>query len=241
VEQDRCVPRSGGDGVVPIVPVVDALVPVKAAADGKARLQCLLSPGQRQALVRAMLRDVVETLRAAPGLRSVAVTSPDAEMLTLAARYGAEPLLEPAGAGGLNGALTAAITQLHAAGAGAVLIVQGDVPEIGPDDVAALLDGIATRAALVRGVPSADGGTSALLLRPPDAVTPRFGPDSFRRHAAVARAAGVAFECCRRPALAVDIDRPEDVGRLLGSTRAPHTREALARAGVTERLAVDSG
>jgi 2-phospho-L-lactate guanylyltransferase len=243
LEESRCAPLPDGDEVVSISLAVDALVPVKGTPDGKARLARLLSPAQRQSLVRAMLHDVVETLRASPGLRRVAVTSPDAGVLALAERLGAVPLLEPPDARGLNAALTAAVVRLEQAGAEAVLIVQGDVPEIGTDDVAAMLDGVAARPRLVRGAPSDDGGTSALLLRPPHVIAPAFGPDSFARHRAAAEAAGLAFEQCDRGALAVDIDRPRDLERLLSSSRAPRTREALAQdtflahPGVGERYA----
>lgn len=214
---------------------INALVPVKRAVAGKARLSRLLSPAERAALVRAMLRDVVGALVEAGLVRRVAVTSPDAEMLALARELGALPLAEPPETRGLNAALGHAIRRLAADGADAVLVVQGDVPEIGGADVATLVAGLPA-GRLVRAAPSADGGTSALLLSPPDVVAPAFGPDSFARHRAAALAAGVAFGQCDLPALAWDVDRPEDVERLLRSARAVHTRAALLRAGVPGRL-----
>lgn len=227
-----CTATPNGDEVVTKGLPVDALVPVRGAEGGKARLARLLTPTQRAALVRAMLQDVVEALRTVPALRTVAVTSADAALLDFAVSLGARALPEPPGTDGLNGALAAAIDRLQAAGAGVVLIVQGDVPEIGPADVGALLAGVGTRGPLIRAAPAADGGTSALVLCPPDAILPAFGPQSFRRHRAAAAHAGVPFERCVRPALAVDIDRPADAIRLLGSARAPHTRAALTQAGI---------
>lgn len=262
--------------------IIDALIPVKAAAAGKERLARVLPPETRAALVRAMLRDIVAALRGSASLRQVAVTSPDPAMLALAAGLGALPLAEPAGTAGLNGALQAALARLGEDGAEAVLIVQGDLPQIQPADVAAILgplvadagpratpDAVAGRPGpdspvttgplppapesvpaeastvvvaepahsaghfprLVRAVPSADGGTSALLLVPPAVIAPCFGPDSFDRHRAAAAAAAVAFEQCELPLLAWDVDRPEDLTRLLHGDQAPNTRAVLLAAG----------
>ncbi|MBI2759822.1 MAG: 2-phospho-L-lactate guanylyltransferase [Chloroflexi bacterium] len=214
---------------------IDALVPVKAAAAGKERLARALVPVERAALVRAMLRDVVGTLRASPLLHAVAVTSPDAAMLALAEAMGARALPEPADVRGLNGALAAGIARLAADGAEAVLIVQGDVPEISLAEIGVMV-APPLGARLVRAVPSADGGTSALLLFPPTVIAPAFGPDSFARHADAAPAAGAAFERCELTALAWDIDRPEDIERLVHGGRDTHTRRLLVEIGVAERM-----
>ncbi len=215
--------------------MISALVPVKAAAAGKERLADALSPSARAALVEAMLRDVVAALRAAPAIHDVWVTSPDAAMLALARSAGARPLPEPPGTRGLNGALAAAIAHLAGAGAGAVLVVQGDLPGITPAAVAALLVP-APPSPCVRAVPTADGGTSALLLCPPAAIAPAFGPESFARHAAAAARAGVPFARVDLPALARDLDRPEDLAAALRDGAGHWTRQALLRAtGQEER------
>src|SRR5207302_7322924 len=69
-------------------------------------------------------------------------------------------------------------------------------------------------------VPDRHGtGTNALLLTPPDALAPSFGPGSCERHARQARAAGVAAEVVEVPSLATDIDTPEDLEADRKSTR----------------------
>ena len=71
-------------------------------------------------------------------------------------------------------------------GADRALLVPGDCPALDPGEVSALL----AHTAPVVIVPDRHGtGTNALLLAPPDAIAPSFGPGSFARHAALAGAA----------------------------------------------------
>ena len=82
-------------------------------------------------------------------------------------------------------------------------------------------------------VPDRHGtGTNALLLSPPDAIAPSFGPGSRARHEEAARAAGVAVALEEPPSLVLDVDTPEDLAELsgrLGARRgqAPMTRGTL--------------
>ena len=70
--------------------------------------------------------------------------------------------------------------------------------------------GARPRAALI--VPDRHGtGTNALVLSPPDAFAPAFGPDSCARHVSRARAAGISFALERIESLAIDLDTPEDM------------------------------
>lgn len=209
--------------------VIDALIPVRAA--GKERLAPVLTPEQREALVRAMLTDVIAALQESGLLRAVAVVSPDTAILSLAAGLGARPIAEPVSGLGLNAALALGLADRAAAGAAAVLIVPGDLPQMRADDVAVLLAALPA-APCVRAVPAADGGTSALVLRPPNVIAPAFGPDSFARHAAAARAAGAAFQPLTLAALAQDLDRPEDLTRLLVEAGETHAARALRGMGL---------
>ena len=76
-------------------------------------------------------------------------------------------------------------------------------------------------------------GTNGLLLAPPDAIEPGFGPDSCERHLQRARAAAVACEVARVPSLLLDVDTGSDLAalreRLAGErAHAPQTRAVLA-------------
>jgi 2-phospho-L-lactate guanylyltransferase len=82
-------------------------------------------------------------------------------------------------------------------------------------------------------VPDRHGtGTNALLLQPPDAMKPSFGPGSHDRHHRHASAIGITAHTVEVPSLALDLDTPEDlraVETTLEDTRggAAHTRGML--------------
>lgn len=83
-------------------------------------------------------------------------------------------------------------------------------------------------------VPDRHGsGTNGLLLAPPDAIEPAFGPGSRERHLARAGEAGVAGRIAEIPSLGLDLDTPDDLAalrRAVGADtgRAPATARALA-------------
>jgi 2-phospho-L-lactate guanylyltransferase len=56
-----------------------------------------------------------------------------------------------------------------------------------------------------------DDGTPVLALPTAAPFVFAYGPGSFRRHAAEARRLGLAFRVVRDPALAHDVDAPEDL------------------------------
>jgi 2-phospho-L-lactate/phosphoenolpyruvate guanylyltransferase len=127
-----------------------------------------------------------------------------------------------------------------------VLCIPGDCPALDPSELDALL-ACAAAAAEARSVvivPDRHGtGTNGLLLTPPDAIAPAFGPDSCERHRALARAAGVDCRVAHPSSLLLDVDTGADLAALrerLASADAPaeRTRAVLAPpAGSPELLA----
>src|SRR3990172_7114486 len=61
-------------------------------------------------------------------------------------------------------------------------------------------------------------GTNALLLSPPDAIQPGFGPGSLERHLRAAAAIEASTQLVVEPALGFDLDTPDDLA-LLDRTR----------------------
>jgi 2-phospho-L-lactate guanylyltransferase len=209
-----------------------AILPVKSFGAAKQRLAAALGAGSRQALAQAMFSDVMASLRRVPGLDSVVVVTADrvAESAALGERV---QVLRDTAQAGQSAAAQIGIEFAQASGFDRVLLVPGDTPLLDPGEVAALMrrgldEGIG---ALI--VPDRHGeGTNALLLSPPDAIEPSFGPGSCERHVAAARAAGVASAVERVPTLALDVDTGQDL-ELLAATlegrrgHAPSTRGAL--------------
>ncbi|MGH2364735.1 MAG: 2-phospho-L-lactate guanylyltransferase [Chloroflexota bacterium] len=205
-------------------PRVAALVPVKSLAAAKSRLANELPPTQRSAVTLAMLRAVLEQLTLTPGIDALATISRDDDVAAVARELGSASLREQPG--GLNPALEQGRAWARELGAGALLVVPGDVPLARASDFGAVLAALAhMQGPGVALTPSADGGTNALLLRPPELIPFRFGPDSAALHQQEAERRGVAVALVPRPRLAFDVDSPADYQRYLALER-----EALAAA-----------
>jgi 2-phospho-L-lactate guanylyltransferase len=197
-----------------------AIVPVRGLERAKTRLGEALDPEERRALVEGLLRRTIRAAITTPGIRAVAVVSPDPEALAVAADAGAVTL--PQGGGGLNEGLADGRAWARELGATALLVVPADLPAIGPGELglvlAAARDRLATsRAAgrlatsLVALVPDRAGeGTNLLLLAPPGAIPFQFGPGSRAAHAATAARAGAAYLEVEGP-LGLDLDTPDDL------------------------------
>jgi 2-phospho-L-lactate guanylyltransferase len=210
-----------------------ALVPVKSLGQAKQRLAPALDGPARAALVLAMLDDVLGALRGAQAVSEIGVISADPAVLARAAAPGAHPL--PDHAGDLNAALTSAAAQV-APGADALLVLPADVPLVTSGEIDRLIAAAPARGALI--VPSGDGGTNALLVRPPLALPFRFGPDSLARHAAAAREQGLPLRVYHTPGLERDIDRPEDLVWLAAAGGETTAARVLRSLQVVEMMAV---
>jgi 2-phospho-L-lactate guanylyltransferase len=187
-----------------------AILPVKSFNAAKQRLAGLLGAGSRQALAQAMFSDVLTSLRHVPGLDAVAVVTSDrvAESAALGERV---QVLRDTEQAGQSEAALIGIRYAQAAGYERVLLVPGDTPLVDPQDVGALLE----LDAPVAIVPDRNGtGTNALMIAPPDAIGPSFGPGSFARHVAAAQDAGVEHAVARIWPLMFDVDTPEDLADL---------------------------
>jgi 2-phospho-L-lactate guanylyltransferase len=214
--------------------MIAALVPAKALDRAKGRLAALLTEDERRQLALAMLEDVVKALQAVPEIDSVAVISPDAEVLDAARALAAEAIEEPASVRGLNQALAHGLSVMSSR-PDALLVLLADVPTLKPADVKDVLDALPPDRGVVI-APSSAKGTSALALRPPDIIPFRFGEQSFQNHKREAAARKIEHTIVRNEALANDIDEPADLKRLLEHPAETATHRLLARLGVAGRL-----
>jgi 2-phospho-L-lactate guanylyltransferase len=193
--------------------MIVAVVPMKPLALAKRRLSAALPERQRRALVRAMLCDVLTALSGCAQVGRTFVVTADPEVIELAARHQAGHIPEVVPAG-LNKAVATAAGYLEDIGAGAMLVVPGDVPLVTRAEIGELASLLRPRGMAI--VPAHDrDGTNALLLSPPAVLAPSFGPGSFKRHFETGSKAGLAPAVCPLEGLGRDIDEAADLDILM--------------------------
>jgi 2-phospho-L-lactate guanylyltransferase len=204
-----------------------AILPVKSFGAAKQRLAETLGAGFRQALAQAMFSDVLSSLRRVQEIDAIAVVTADRAAESAASGDRVRVLRDTADAGhseaariGIEYALTGGYER--------VLLIPGDTPLVRPGELTALL---ASPSLAI--VPDRHGtGTNALLLVPPNAIAPSFGPGSRERHVAAAEQSGLEFSVHEISGLALDVDTPADLAELSAELevrrgQAPATRGAL--------------
>ena len=194
-----------------------ALIPVNRLDRAKGRLAGLLTPDERRELALCTFATVVAAVTEA-GWRPVVLTSDPA---VRAASPADALVLDELGAMlGLNAELEGAFPRLQPAfpqpDDPQLLIIHADLPLATAEAIRALALAAAPAqsATLVR---SPDGGTNAMLLRPPGLFALAYGRGSFEKHRLAALAAGVRCHAVESAALALDLDTPDDLLTLLAS------------------------
>lgn len=211
-----------------------AILPVKRFAAAKQRLDGEIDPGVRRALAEAMAIDVLMALRRTVGVDAVLMVTGEPVAEAIGRGYGARVLRDNEDAG-QSAAARVGISHAIEAGAARALLVPGDCPALDPAELDLLLSRPREEMPPVVVVPDRHGtGTNGLLLAPPGAIAPAFGPGSRQRHEDAAAAAGVACAVADLPSLALDVDTPDDLAVLretLAGRRggAAHTRGMLSR------------
>lgn len=207
-----------------------AILPIKGFEVAKQRLGDALDRNTRRVLAEAMFTDVLIALRRCALVDGVLVVTRDHAAQRIADGYGAMVLEDEEQ--GHNEAASQGVGRALELGAKRVLLVPGDCPLIDPAELDTLIDSHPPRRSAVI-VPDRHGsGTNALLLSPPDAMAPSFGPGSRQRHERLARAARLDSETVEVGSLGLDVDTPEDLAAVeatLAASRggAAHTRGML--------------
>lgn len=208
---------SGGTALEPI----HVVLPMRTVSGGKARLGEALDAEEREELVLGMLLHTLDVLREWPACERIHVVSRDPALPATTSGSGTRITVHRQVDEGLNEGIRLGVSAARVEQATSLLVLPGDLPLLS----VAALDELLTAAdagvvaagggPLVAIVPSdAGGGTNALLLRPPDAIAPAFGTDSFEAHLRAAEAAGAAVQVVSDAVLGFDLDTPDDLERL---------------------------
>jgi 2-phospho-L-lactate guanylyltransferase len=178
-----------------------------------------------------MFSDVLAALRRVPDVDAIVVVTADPAAQSLASDDAT--VLRDGLRDGQSVATQIGIRHAIAQEFERVLLVPGDTPLIDPEEVSGLLHRTAADGIAVGIVADRHGtGTNALVLIPPDAMAPSFGPDSLARHVSLAQEAGLPHRVEEVESLAHDVDTPEDLEALRqaldsGRAGAQRTRGAL--------------
>ena len=212
------------------------LIPVNRLDRAKGRLAALLEPSERAELVRHSLGTVLEAVAGA-GLEAVVLTSDEAVRTALPA--GVRALAEEPGLRGLSAQLERAAERLDV---DELLILHADLPLATAEALRDLVEQAPEAPSVTLARPE-DGGTNAMLLRPPGRFPLAYGKGSGDLHEASAREAGLTARRAEAPALALDLDTPGDVRTLLAERagRACRAGRYLLGIGVEGREALGEG
>ncbi len=231
-----------------------AVIPIKGLARAKQRLAPLLSATERRALMAHMIDDVLTALVRCPGITGLVVISDDpavrAQVRGYGARILAEPLAEndfechpgaPLSSPGIQG--FARLNQVYAmaakilAGEGekGILMLPADLPCLGEADIAEILK-VHDEPGVTIVPATADGGTNAMALSPPEIIAPAFGEQSGQRHCVMAGAKGIKARVLTLPGPGLDVDTVDDLLALMELPPGSATRGFLEDSGIAERL-----
>lgn len=201
------------------------LIPVKNLSAAKQRLAAILDQPTRTELAQTMLRDVVAVIAAWEGRPACALVTGDPFALELARQYDFEIIPDPSNPGE-TGAIEIATRLCVERGAESTLVIPADIPLIQATELEQIYAAAPQEGSVL--APAADGrGTNAAFRRPPNLFPLRFGNDSFKPHLAAAQATGKPCRVLQLPGIAVDVDNPEDLQRLLAQPGETRTQRLL--------------
>lgn len=245
------------------------IVPIKGLTQAKQRLAPLLSGSERRALMTHMIDDVLSVVCQTEGISGLVVITNDEDVRTQARLYNARIMAEPAardlkalasankepGAEGdgietvgverLNQVFAMAMKQLAEEGEDGVLLLPADVPLMTVENLKQMLAHHRNPGVTI--VPaSADGGTNAMMVSPPQLIAPGYGHRSCQRHSEFARAVGIEPQVLESPGtgtdtgteeLGLDVDTVDDLRELMA---APVNSKTQRFNSQTQRFLLDS-
>lgn len=209
---------------------------MKDPATAKTRLSPVLANDARERLALLLFENTLQFFKRTHPGGPIGVVTASQETAAIGKKYGAS-VIEETGTGGINAAASCAGEWAIGIGAASLLVVHADIATLVDEEVDRLL-AARERHQVVIGV-SADGGTNALLLTPPDAIPFCYGRNSANAHEAAARKSGRSWEKLQLAYLSRDIDTPQDLRAHFETSRSPADAECFAVATIPEVAAGD--
>ena len=184
-------------------PRAGVVIPLRAFANGKARLAAVMDDLERTALARSMADCVVE----AGGTLPMVVVSSAPEVRAWAETRTLEVVEDPGA--GLDAAAREGVQWFRARGFDRVIVAHADLPRARPGSLEPFAD-LAPGDVVI--VPShRDDGTPVLSIPVHPPFPFAYGVGSAHRHAQIARQLGLAVQLVRDDELGYDVDLPEDL------------------------------
>jgi len=210
-----------------------ALVPVKEITHSKQRLAKVLNPSEREALVLAMLRDVLTAIRGVEEFDGVLLVSRSQQAQALARDFVNDIFPDSVGSDHSRAVAEGNRYLIDRYGVKGSLTISADLPRVTSDDIRQIIE----HHECVSLVPNATGeGTNAILASPPNAITCQFGGPSLERHVESAEAAGLTARIVQNANIGHDIDDVHDLRQAIVGLRPSFTREYLRSSGIAARL-----
>ena len=197
-----------------------AIIPVSKFSNAKTRLSPFLELKERENLLKAMLKDVTETLK--PVLDEVVIISADKDVLEYANELEVLTLVENEGLN-LNTAIEQAMDWCRHK-TKKVFIVPSDIPLISKTNIDALIESGKVIDFII--APSKGGGTNGLIIKP-QSIDMKFGEFSFKNH--VKEANRNKFEPVIYDSfyMSLDVNTTEDLGEIIIHGSGSNTQSYL--------------
>jgi 2-phospho-L-lactate/phosphoenolpyruvate guanylyltransferase len=192
-----------------------AIVPVKSFENAKTRLSSILDTDDRIRLSLLMLEDTLQVLSVVHLLTQVIIVSADMRVEEIAAKYGANFLLEEKESG-VNSAVALADSYCMKEAADATMVIPHDLPLLESTDISKACELAEKESRCIVICPSLRyDGTNMLLRKPPSIIDTFYDADSYNMHVKAAIRLGIPVKHLFSKSLMHDIDTPEDALELI--------------------------
>ena len=185
-----------------------AIIPVSKFSNAKTRLSPFLELKERENLLKAMLKDVTETLK--PVVDEVVIISADKDVLEYGNELEVLTLVENEGLN-LNTAIEQAMDWCKDK-AKKVFIIPSDIPLISKTNIESLIESAKSLDFII--VPSKGGGTNGLIIKPLS-IDMKFGNFSFENHINEAYKKGFEVLILDSFYMSLDVNTTEDLGEIM--------------------------